>query len=514
MIKSDGTYKDLSKYVSDSPLAPANAKPYSSDADKAIVFKELLRENGVDETWTFAKVMKTFIADPRYWAIPQSTLRKQKFDEFLLESKREREEQKRAERKENMERMASALKNHSDIVYYTKWRSVKIDEPVFQAADAKDRKAAFTNYVKELRVKHFDEIESKRVEAMKRLEERFKELEVSLNSRWLDTYAAVKSELQNPEFEKLDKLDVLTVYSVYIKDAERQSNEERQKIKRVQRRKERKIRQSFSQLVEDLRKEGKIKAGTKWTSVLPIFQDDQRYLDICGQPGSSPLELFWDITEEEERKLKLQRELALDVVNAKRYTVDSETSFDEFANVVWSDSRGEGISSSNLQVIFEDLKRLSSKRRDHDRHAGDRKLRRNQDLLRTVFKELEPPIKLEDKWEDVKLRVQDTEEYKALPTEESRIDVFERHMRRLKERGRDREHDREREREQRNRERSDRWDRDRDRRSSSRDRRRPRRNSRSAQPPLPPYLSSGPPPSDYYHDPPYYEDPQRPYLEY
>lgn len=528
IIRSDGSYKDLSQYVSDSPLAPANAKPYSSDTEKVLAFKDLLREKQVDETWTFAKVMKHMVTEPRYWAIQHSVIRKQSFDEYLVESKREHEERKRAERRENMDRMISALKNYSEFTYYTKWRTAKeiLDQdPVFQVADVKERKTAFHSYVRDLRAEHYRQLDKARIAAMKLLEERFQELEVSSNSRWIETFATIKPELDEKEFKPMDKLDVLTAYSTYIKDVERNYIEERQNVKRIQRRKERKIRQAFCELLESLRAEGKIKAGTKWTSVLPLFQEDQRYLDICGQPGSSPLELFWDITEEEDRKLKLQRELVLDVVTAKRFAVDSEASLEMFVKVVSSDSRGVDISEANLKVIFEDLKRLSCKRREQDKHADGRWLRRNQDALRVVFKDLDPPITLEDKWEDVKKRVEDSEEYKALPSEESRVDAFERHLRRLKERGRDRDYDRERERErereQRNRERSERWDRD-HRRSNSRDRRRPRRNSRSSNnpAPLPPYPTSTsasgdrPPPSEYYQSPPYYEDPRRPYLEY
>lgn len=529
---SDGSFKDLSKYVSDSPLAPANAKPYSTDAEKVAAFNDLLRERGVDETWTFAKAMKSFIEEPRYWAIQQSILRKQAFDEYLVDSQRERDEQKRQEKKDNMDRMVSALKTFPEIVYYTKWRTVKNkldNDPVFQAAEIKDRYAAFLKYVGQLRADHYERLEKEREVAMNLLEERFGELGVSINSRWLDALAQIKSDLNDDKFKNLDKVDVLGAYSTYIKHVERSFNEERQKVKKIQRRKERKIRQAFVELIEDLRSQGKIKAGTKWTDVLSLFEEDPRYLDICGQPGSSPLELFWDITEEEERKLKLQRELVLDVITLKRFPVNSDTPFDKFAQVVGSDSRGVDISPSNLEAIFEDLKRMSMKRRDHDRHADDRRIRRNQDALRSVFKELDPPVAIEDKWEEVKKRVQDKEEYKALPSEENRIEAFQRHIRKLKERGRDRgyerdrEREREREREHRNRERSDRWDRD-HRRSDSRDHQhRSRRDSRSSHNPpgiapiedhgAPP-LEYRPPPASYYQNPPYYEDPQRPHLEY
>lgn len=48
---------------------------------------------------------------------------------------------------------------------------------------------------------------------------------------------------------------------------------------------------------------GAIKARTKWKTVYPSFADDKRYLDILGNPGSNPLELFWDVVDDLDQRL-------------------------------------------------------------------------------------------------------------------------------------------------------------------------------------------------------------------
>ena len=50
-------------------------------------------------------------------------------------------------------------------------------------------------------------------------------------------------------------------------------------------------------VLQGLVKSGHITARTKWKDVYPAFADDARYLDILGNPGSNPLELFWDIVD-------------------------------------------------------------------------------------------------------------------------------------------------------------------------------------------------------------------------
>ena len=48
---------------------------------------------------------------------------------------------------------------------------------------------------------------------------------------------------------------------------------------------------------------GEIKARSKWKVVYPLFKEDPRYLDMLGNPGSNPLELFWDVVDSLDRAL-------------------------------------------------------------------------------------------------------------------------------------------------------------------------------------------------------------------
>lgn len=48
---------------------------------------------------------------------------------------------------------------------------------------------------------------------------------------------------------------------------------------------------------------GHIKARTKWKEIYPAFRDDDRYLSMLSNPGSNPLELFWDAVDILDQKL-------------------------------------------------------------------------------------------------------------------------------------------------------------------------------------------------------------------
>ena len=68
------------------------------------------------------------------------------------------------------------------------------------------------------------------------------------------------------------------------------------------------------ELLEKLRSEGNIRAGTKWMHIHPLIRDDPRYTNMLGQSGSTPLDLFWDKMEELDRDIRLKKNFVLDVI--------------------------------------------------------------------------------------------------------------------------------------------------------------------------------------------------------
>lgn len=97
-----------------------------------------------------------------------------------------------------------------------------------------------------------------------------------------------------------------------------------------------------------------------------------------------------------------------------------------------------------LQLIFQRLHDKVLRRTEDEKHAADRHQRRAVDALRSRIKHLEPPIRVNDSWEDVKARVEKTDEYHAIESEELRKSAFDKVIKRLKEKEEDVERDRER----------------------------------------------------------------------
>ena len=129
--------------------------------------------------------------------------------------------------------------------------------------------------------------------------------------------------------------------------------------------------------MQQLVKEGKIKARTKWKTVYPLFSTDDRYLSMLGNPGSNPLELFWDCVDGLDQKLdaklsavndvvhrhnaKLQLEagdrdgdMQVDSDGIKAFSVGPETTEEQFLGVVMNvgDDSLTDMSSDDLHEAF------------------------------------------------------------------------------------------------------------------------------------------------------------------
>jgi pre-mRNA-processing factor 40 len=57
------------------------------------------------------------------------------------------------------------------------------------------------------------------------------------------------------------------------------------------------------ELLQELVDTGAIRARTKWKQIFPELKEDPRYTGMLGNPGSNPLELFWDVVDSLDQRL-------------------------------------------------------------------------------------------------------------------------------------------------------------------------------------------------------------------
>ncbi|OJD18852.1 hypothetical protein AJ78_01185 [Emergomyces pasteurianus Ep9510] len=459
---------------------------YPSFEEAEAAFMKLLRRSNVQPEWTWEQTMRSIIKDPQYRALKDPRDRKAAFEKYAVEVRMQEKDRAKERLAKLRADFGTMLRSHPEIKHYSRWKTIRPiieGETIFRStSDENERRQLFEEYIIELKKENAEREAATRKAAKEDLADILKALELEPYTRWAEAQGIIQSNerVKNEDkFKALTKSDILTAFENHIKSLERTFNDTRQQQKTNKARRERKNRDQYMELLQELRKEGKIKAGSKWMNIHPLIEDDPRYVAMLGQPGSTPLDLFWDIVEEEERALRGPRNDVLDVLDDKRYEVTSKTTFEEFNEIMTTDRRTVKIDRDILQLIFDRIKEKVLRRTEDEKHAADRHQRRAIDALRSRIKHLEPPIRASDTWDQVKLRVEKLDEYRALDTDDLRRTAFDKVIRRLKEKEEDAERDRvlrERDRGSSRREhydRSDRSDRDRER---ERDRERDSRN--------------------------------------
>ena len=90
----------------------------------------------------------------------------------------------------------------------------------------------------------------------------------------------------------------------YMKNQEKQDYDERKRIRRYR---ERKNRELFREMLDEHFRQGLFNIKTKWNKYVVLIKNEQRYMNLLGQPGSTPKELFDEFIQLEKENFKRQK---------------------------------------------------------------------------------------------------------------------------------------------------------------------------------------------------------------
>jgi pre-mRNA-processing factor 40 len=308
--------------LSAQPFVPATNEPeYATPEEAEAAFVKLLRRSGVQPDWNWEQALRAIVKDPQFRAIKDPRERRAAFDKYchdVITQDKERAKERLIKLRDDF---ATMLRSHSEIKHYTRWKTARPmieGETIFRSTnDDAERRQLFDDYIFELKKVHKEQHVSVRKSAMDGLIELLPKLDLEAYTRWSEAQDLIHNAPQfkgEEKYQSLNKYDVLTVFQNHIKSLERAFNDSRQEERNKRIRKERKARDGFITLLGELRKAGKIKAGSKWSGIHPEIENNERYEAMLGQGGSTPMELFWDVVEEEERALRGTRNDVLDVI--------------------------------------------------------------------------------------------------------------------------------------------------------------------------------------------------------
>jgi pre-mRNA-processing factor 40 len=339
-------------------FVPANTDPdYATFEEAEAAFLKLLRRNNIDPNWTWEQTMRSIIKDPQYRALKDPKDRKAAFEKYAVEV-RLQEKDRAKERIEKLRKdFATMLSSHPEIKHYTRWKTARPiieGETIFRSAkDDDERRQLFEDYIIELKKASVEREVTTRKAAMDELIEILRGLDLEPYTRWSEAQGIIQSNQRfqgDEKFKSLSKSDMLTAFENHIKTLEKTFNDARQQQKNQKSRRERQNRDRFLSLLHELKASNKIKAGSKWSKIHPLIVTDERYQAMLGQPGSTPLDLFLDMVEEEERALRSTRNDVLDVLDVSiSFIVRNHL-------LIFSSLRTNGLKYSRRQLLRSSLR--------------------------------------------------------------------------------------------------------------------------------------------------------------
>lgn len=293
-----------------------------SEEEAKTQFQEMLKQGGVDSTWSFEKVIQKFVKNKSYWVIDDAVKRRSLYEDYLV-SKLELESSNKSglieEFKKNFLREIQNYLSEGKVTHKTRWISaktllIKEQNPIFEHSILPDSELEklFEECTEQIRSDEKAALQKDKDQALRELEGYLLQITAGDENEdltWEKLYKRLQTDARfkaNKHFHVLTKLDILQLYSTKIyPNIVNKLRAQITSIEKVNFRSDRRARDAFKALL--LTKE--INANTLFKSILPELENEDVFIELCGRNGSTPLELFWDIVEEKKQLQKVKKDL-------------------------------------------------------------------------------------------------------------------------------------------------------------------------------------------------------------
>ncbi|XP_074557223.1 pre-mRNA-processing protein 40A-like isoform X3 [Curcuma longa] len=393
------------------------------------------------ETFQEEEAMRVIINDKRYGSLRTLGERKQAFNEYLGQRKKQETEERRVKQKKAREDFVKMLEECKDLTSSTRWSKAIIkfedDERFIAVERPREREDLFESYITELQKKE----RTKAAEEHKRNIMEYRDFLdscdfIKSNSQW----RKVQDRLEGDErCYRLEKIDRLEIFQEYVRDLEKEE-EEKKKIQKEQiRRSERKNRDEFRRLMEDHVASGVLTAKTQWRDYFAQVKDLAPYLAVASNSsGSTAKDLFEDVVEELEKQYHEDKSQIKDAVKIGKITLVSSWTFEQFKTAVAGIGSLKGIPEINLKLAFDELLERLQEKEEKEAKKRQRLADSFSDLLYSI-KELTAY----STWEESKLLFLDSQEYWSLDDDHFARELFEAYIAQLKEKLKEKDRKRE-----------------------------------------------------------------------
>lgn len=368
-------------------------------------FMHLLREKNIDESWTWEQTMRSIITEPLYKSLGTMAERKAAFSKYITNLK----EQEQSSRRERASEVEPKVRNEMQAMMedgrVKPWLSYEgmlcrcSDQSAWKTLEAVglgEAKELWATLKKEMKEKEANQSREIRHRNMDMLMSVLRTFEADVQTRWKDARQTVLESNEwksDAHLKSMDLSDMIIVFDEYMKSIEKEKTQEMKEKAHRSKREERQRRDWFRAALQEGIQQGWLHAKTDFADVYQRFKSHSNFALMLGQPGSTPLDLFFDVMDDLERELRktVQRVEAL-LGKAGGFGVDENTSWDDFSAALdeglqtlqGGEERGERLGERERKLAWEELQRTIKE----EKRRSERKLRHLSEDLRYALKKV------------------------------------------------------------------------------------------------------------------------------
>ncbi|XP_073025755.1 pre-mRNA-processing protein 40A-like [Primulina eburnea] len=434
---------------------------YESKEEAKNAFKVLLATANVGSDWNWDQAMRVIINDRRYGALRTLGERKQAFNEFVGQKKKQEVEERRARQKKAREDFKKMLDESEDLTSSTRWGkaiSMLEHDERFQAVErAKDREDLFEDHLEDLKKKE----RAKALEERKRHKTEYLEFLkscdfIKASSQWRKIQHRLETDQRCSRLEKIERLEI---FQEYIRDLELVEEEQRKLRMEDMRKAERKNRDEFRKLMEEHVVNGILTANTHWRDYCTKVKDMPAYLAVSSNTsGSKAKDLFEDVVDDLEKQYLEDKEKIEGAIKNEKISLSTSCTLEDFKAALQKAITSAKISDINLTLVYNELLEITKEKEEKEAKKRKRLAEDFYDFLFTLKE-----ITASSKWEDCKPLVGD----RFLGDESFFQEIFDNFIIELKEKAKEKERRRREEKAKKEKRREDKERRNKDRRVES-----------------------------------------------
>ena len=332
-------------------------------------FKEKLKTLGITVTWKWEDASRLLFNEPEWKAIRTFSEKRNLFNEYITDLKNKEREEIYLKREKNKAKFRQLLSEdntiNSDSTYTEAMSRLSYDER-WRAVDEKEREDVFEDYIDLIYKKEEDEWKKEREVKKKLFLEKLKFKKIKSDTLWKNICIEFKDD---PVFASMEKIDRIQAFADYITKLEAEEKREKKEKEKYQGYLN---REKFRELLQISVEEKKLNMDTKWREYVSEIKDREEYLNMLGQEGSTPLELFQDKIYELKKDYKKVKKIFKEIITKNKIEIKYKISFEEFDNLISQYREGKIISIDMKKLLYEHIKKkLEEKEIIHNKHSNN-----------------------------------------------------------------------------------------------------------------------------------------------